>query len=73
MAGTVTLDDIPVVMLPVAGKSWMAIIDTGFNGDLELPELLRTHFSPRSRGEVVSALAAGQLVTERVLSHRIPI
>jgi hypothetical protein len=38
IAGTVTDDRIPVIMLPVAGQMWPGIIDTGFNvsGDLKL-------------------------------------
>lgn len=37
MTGTVTDDGVPIIMLPVAGQMWPGIIDTGFNGDLELP------------------------------------
>ncbi len=38
--GTVTTDGIPTVSLVVAGKTWPATVDTGFNGDLELPEAI---------------------------------
>jgi len=38
--GHVTGDGEQLVLLPVAGGAWPALIDTGFNGDLELPESL---------------------------------
>lgn len=43
MQGTVTLDGVPMLYLPVAGRSWPAIVDTGFNGALELPDALQEH------------------------------
>lgn len=45
--GTVTADGVPIVSLAVAGKLWSATVDTGFNGDLELPEALRPFMKPR--------------------------
>ena len=41
ITGSVTADGVPVVPITVADKEWRATIDTGFNGDLELPEALR--------------------------------
>ena len=41
IAGHVTDDGIPFIMLEVGGQQWRAIIDTGFNGDLELPVTLQ--------------------------------
>jgi hypothetical protein len=41
IVGTVS-DDTPVVALDIAGREWPAIVDTGFNGDFELPDELRT-------------------------------
>jgi predicted aspartyl protease len=61
--GTVT-DGVPTVQLDVAGKTWDAVVDTGFNGDLELPSDLQPALKPRPRGQVISALAAGQTVVE---------
>lgn len=43
LAGTVTDDGVPVIMLLVAGQMWSGILDIGFNGDLELPESLVSH------------------------------
>jgi predicted aspartyl protease len=64
IVGAITPEGVPVVFLAVAGSSWPAIIDTGFNGDLELPTSLRplvnTRFLCRNR----SFLAAGQIVEE---------
>src|SRR5262245_51859997 len=41
LTGTVTDDDVPQIFLAVAGQSRPAIIDTGFNGELELPDHLQ--------------------------------
>ena len=35
--GTVTAAGVPTIVLTIAGRDWPATIDTGFNGDLELP------------------------------------
>jgi len=35
--GRVEDDGAPVIYLPLGQREWRAIIDTGFNGDLELP------------------------------------
>ena len=62
--GRVTVDRVPVVEVEVAGQRWQAIIDTGFNGALELPEELRSAVKPRFAGRVVSLLACNQRVEE---------
>lgn len=36
--GTVSDNGVPTITLPIDSQNWRAIIDTGFNGDLELPE-----------------------------------
>ncbi len=64
LQGRVRSDGTPVVMVTVAGSTWTAIIDTGFNGDLELPESLRIAVNPRYQNQVVSILAGGQSVVE---------
>ena len=66
IAGTVTDDGVPVIRLLVAGQTWSDIIDTGFNGDVELPEMLRPALRPRFIGRISSALAGGQRVEEDV-------
>jgi predicted aspartyl protease len=50
----------------VAGQTWQGIIDTGFHGDLELLEALRTAVRPRFIGRISSALAGGQRIEEDV-------
>ncbi|MCY3021872.1 MAG: hypothetical protein NTW87_22915 [Planctomycetota bacterium] len=64
ITGTVGDNGVPVVTLRLAGKTWSATVDTGFNGDLELPLALRTEFSARRAGRVTSLLAGGQRVEE---------
>ena len=41
MQGTVAADGTPMITLTIAGQDWPALIDTGFNSDLDLPERLR--------------------------------
>ncbi|MYF55608.1 hypothetical protein F4225_07565 [Candidatus Poribacteria bacterium] len=64
--GVVTDDGVPTITLSIAGKYWQATIDTGFNGDLELPEVLRNSLNARYVGKVTSALAGGQTIEEDV-------
>jgi predicted aspartyl protease len=66
LAGTVTDDGVPVIMLLVAGQMWSGIIDTGFNGDLELPESLRQSLNARFIGRTSSLLGGGQSVEEDI-------
>lgn len=62
--GTATDAGVPVVMLAVAGRNRPAIIDTGFNGDLEFPIELRDLLGARFKGRFHSLLAGGQTVLE---------
>ena len=66
LAGTVTDDGVPVIMLLVAGQMWSGIIDTGCNGDLALPESLRQSLNARFIGRTSSLLGGGQSVEEDV-------
>jgi len=66
IAGIVTPDGEPTILVPVAGQEWSAVIDTGFNGDLELPEALRPFVNARFRGTVQSLLGGGQQIEETV-------
>ena len=52
--GTVSDTGVPTIMLSIVGQAWPATIDTGFNGDLELPETLRETLNSQYIGEVVS-------------------
>ena len=64
ISGVVSSAGVPVLHLEVAGRSWEAIVDTGFNGDLELPVSLKDALSPRYIGQITSLLAAGQAIKE---------
>jgi hypothetical protein len=66
IAGSVTDNGVPVITLVVAGQTWLATIDAGFNGDVELPEALRPAVRPRFIGRISSALAGGQSLEEDV-------
>lgn len=70
--GTVSADGVPTITLSIAGQDWPAIIDTGFNGDLELPESLRTALPARYVGRVTSALAGGHIIEEDVYVVEVP-
>ena len=72
MVGTVSADGVPTITLSIASQQWPAIIDTGFNGDLELPEALRTALNARYVGRVTSALAGGQRIEEDVYVVEFP-
>ena len=70
--GAVSADGTPTITLSIAGQDWPAIIDTGFNGDLELPDDLRDVLNARYVGRVASALAGGQSVEEDVYVVEFP-
>jgi len=72
IVGTVSADGVPTITLVIAGREWPAVIDTGFNGDLELPEDLREAVSTRHVGRVTSALAGGQRIEEDVYIVEFP-
>jgi len=62
--GTVTDDGVPLIQLPIGDRECPAIIDTGFNGGLELPESCRDAVNPQFRGRMVSFLAGGIKIEE---------
>ena len=66
LTGTVTDDGVPHILLTVAGQPWPAIIDTGFNGELELPDYLRQGVNARCKGHIHVALGGGQHREEEV-------
>jgi len=70
--GTVTADGIPMISLAIAGRDWPATIDTGFNGDLELPEALRAHLNPRFLTQTEWLPAAGQRIVEDLNEMELP-
>ncbi|MEX2285452.1 MAG: hypothetical protein WD648_00105 [Planctomycetaceae bacterium] len=66
IGGIVSEDGIPAVEVEVGSQRWQAIIDTGFNGELELPERLRPHVNAQFVGRATSLLAANQRIEEDV-------
>jgi predicted aspartyl protease len=64
--GRVTENGVPAIDVQLAGQRWRAIIDTGFNGELELPERLRPHVNAQFVGRASSLLAADQRIEEDV-------
>ena len=72
IVGTVSSEGLPTITLDIAGQSWAATIDTGFNGDLELPEGLRGKLNDQPAGRLRSALAGGQVIEEDAYSVEFP-
>ena len=66
IAGVTTDDGVPAIDVEVGGERWQAIIDTGFNGELELPERMRRHVNAQFVGRLTSLLAANQQIEEDV-------
>jgi clan AA aspartic protease len=64
--GRVTDEGVPTIEIDVGSQRRKAIIDTGFNGELELPERLRSHVNPQFVGRVTSLLAANRRIEEDV-------
>ena len=62
----------PFILLPIAGREWKAIIDTGFNGDLELPEALASLIKLRYIGRGTSLLAGNQAIEEDQFLVEVP-
>jgi predicted aspartyl protease len=72
MTGEVDDTGTPIVRLTVAGNEWVATIDTGFNGDLELPNILAPHFALTFVAESSTTLAGGQVIEEDIFSIQFP-
>ena len=62
--GSVSSVGVPMVQVEAAGKTWDAVVDTGFNGDVELPADLRAPLKAKYRGQMVPVLAGGRSVIE---------
>lgn len=64
--GIVTDNGVPTIEVEAGGERWDAIVDTGFNGDLQLAERLRPHVNAQFVGRANSVLAANQVIEEEV-------
>jgi hypothetical protein len=60
LTGTINADGSPAVELLIGGQFWSATIDTGFNGDLELPDALRLALNPVLTGQTTYLLGGGR-------------
>jgi predicted aspartyl protease len=69
--GAVNDEGEPFLQLSIAGRDWRAVVDTGFNGDLELPISLLSQIPSRYNGQILSILAGGQKVVEA--SYRVEL
>ena len=72
IAGHVSDDGVPIIKLIVAGREWQAVVDTGFNGDLELPNELQGKLNDQAVGRVRSTLAGGQVIEEEAYLVEFP-
>jgi len=70
--GTVSTSRVPTITLAIAGQEWAATIDTGFDGDMELPETLRNALNPRYIGRMIPVLAGGQTIEEELYRVHFP-
>jgi predicted aspartyl protease len=67
-----TDDGIPIITILIADQEWSATIDTGFNGDLELPIELQGKLNDQAVGRVRSSLAGGRVIEEDAYSVQFP-
>lgn len=66
------IDGVPMIELPFGPETFEAIVDTGFNGYLELPSSQFDQLNPEFEGEVTAELAGGITITEAVYRVEIP-
>jgi predicted aspartyl protease len=66
MTGEVDPRGSPILRLHIAGREWIAVIDTGFDGELELPAALSDHFHKSPSGPTRTTLGGGRVVDEEL-------
>ena len=64
IAGVIDDRGLPIIQLSIAGRQWIAVLDTGFNGDVEIPYALGVQLDAQYLGTSHSQLAAGQVAVE---------
>jgi predicted aspartyl protease len=62
--GIVNNDGLPCILLTLAGQDWLTIIDTGFNGGVELPLELKGEFNDQPFGEITAQLGGNKRIVE---------
>jgi clan AA aspartic protease len=70
--GEVDPDGQPCVFLMIRGRPWRALIDTGFNGALQLPYALGAEVRAAYVGRTRSILADGTQIREDYYDVRFP-
>jgi predicted aspartyl protease len=66
VTGEIDRNGTPILRLNLGGREWVAVVDTGFNGDLELPDSLASLFPRVPSGSRYSVLAGGALVLDNM-------
>jgi predicted aspartyl protease len=66
ITGWVTEGGIPTIELKIAGSQYPGIIDTGFNGDVELPEELQAFVNARFICRAKAQLAGGITIADEL-------
>jgi predicted aspartyl protease len=72
MSGEVSADGEPIVRLQVAGTNWIGVIDTGFNGHLDLPLALKPHVNAVFYADQDSILADGSIIKDAIYEFDFP-
>lgn len=62
----------PIIEMNIQGKIWKAVVDTGFNSDLELPRSLFDAVVIRYVSEGYSMLAGGLSTVQEFYQVRVP-
>ena len=72
MTGEVDDRSTPILRLEIGGEEWIAVIDTGFNGHLVLPQSLADLFPGSFYAETEIVLGDGQIVVEELFTIDFP-
>jgi predicted aspartyl protease len=70
--GWVDDDGVPWVEMEIAGRRWVALVDTGYNGFVDLPVQLRSQLDPLYIGRGQAELAGGFVVEEQQFVADVP-
>jgi predicted aspartyl protease len=72
LEGVVDDSGLPTLELEIGGRLWKAVVDTGFNGDLELPYAIGPYVEAEFIGTGLFALGGGQQSVEETYRVQIP-
>jgi len=72
MIGVVTEKGTPTITLSIDGQGWLTVIDTGFDGDFELPQALFASCVVEHIGPTLNQLAGGIMVVEELYAVQLP-